>query len=155
MVKSICLDRVFYILIDRFNPLIMKDLVELQKTSIEKIDPDILITRYKGEVDIDEDDAREIDGTHCVLSQGEDMFIIVDMTIGETRIHDSAEKFFIGKGLMVPYIKGMAIVCKSKSSFLTKFFKRSPKTLYPTKEFVTFEDAYTWIDHIRNKRILN
>ena len=127
----------------------MKDLVELQKASVEKLDPDILITRYKDGGSITETDAKEIDSCHLTMSQGNDMFIIVDLTFGSVKIHAEAEEYFIYKGRMIPYIKGIAIVSKSKSSFFAKLFSKSSKTLYPTKEFITFEDAYIWFDKLR------
>jgi hypothetical protein len=127
----------------------MRDLLELKKASIERIDPDILITRYKEGVKIDEEDAKEIDASHLTMSQGNDMFIIVDLTFGSAKISDEAEEFFVFKGRMIPYIKGIAIVSKHKSSFFAKLFGKSSKTLYPTKEFITFEDAKKWIENQR------
>jgi len=127
----------------------MKDLVELQKASVEKIEPDILVTRYKDGVSITENDAKEIDSCHLTMSQGNDMFIIVDLTFGSIKIHAEAEEYYVYKGRMIPYIKGIAIVSKVKSSFFAKLFGKSSKTLYPTKEFITFEDAYAWFDKLR------
>lgn len=128
----------------------MKDLVELEKATIELLNPDILITRYKSKVTISERDAAEIDNAHLTMSQGNDMFIIVDLTFGNAEISHAAEEFFIYKGKMIPYIKGIAIVSNNKSSFFAKLFSKSSKTLYPTKEFITFEDAYKWFDSERN-----
>lgn len=127
----------------------MRDLVELKKASIERVDPDILITRYKDGVEIDEEDAKDIDASHLTMSQGNDMFIIVDLTFGSAKISDKAEEYFVFKGRMIPYIKGIAIVSKSKSSFFAKLFGKSARTLYPTKEFITFEDATKWINNQR------
>jgi hypothetical protein len=127
----------------------MKDLVELKKASVEKQDPDILITRYKDGVSISEDDAKEIDGAHLAMSQGNDMFIIVDLTFGSSEISSDAENFFVYHGKMIPYIKGIAIVSKTKSSFFSRLFGKSSKTLYPTKEFITFEEAVSWFSKMR------
>ena len=127
----------------------MKDLVELQKASVEKQDPDILITRYKDGVTISEADAKEIDASHLTMSQGNDMFIIVDLTFGDAVISSEAEEYFVYKGKMIPYIKGIAIISKQKSSFFAKLFAKSAKTLYPTREFITFEEAHDWFKKIR------
>ena len=127
----------------------MKDLVELQKAAIERVAPDVLITRYKDGVEITEEDAREIDSSHLTMAQGNDMFIIVDLTYGRAKINDKAEEYFVYKGRMIPYIKGIAIVSRTKSSLFTKLFGKASKTLYPTKEFITFEDAHKWLNKLR------
>ena len=127
----------------------MKDIVELQKASIEKIDPDILVTRYRGGANVTEDDAKEIDSCHSTMSHGNDMFVIVDLTFGSIKIQAEAEEYYVCKGRMIPYIKGTAIISKNKSSFFTKLFGKSSKTLYPTKEFITFEDAHIWFEKLR------
>ncbi|OIQ36136.1 MAG: hypothetical protein BM555_03270 [Crocinitomix sp. MedPE-SWsnd] len=127
----------------------MNDLVELKKASVEKQDPDVLITRYRDGVSISEADAKEIDGAHLTMSQGNDMFIIVDLTFGDAQISSEAEEYFVYKGKMIPYIKGIAIISKHKSSFFAKLFGRSTKTLYPTKEFITFEEAQDWFKKLR------
>ena len=127
----------------------MKDLVELNKATVELQEPDILITRYKNDVSISEKDATEIDNAHLTMSQGNDMFIVVDLTFGNANIGADAEEYFIYKGKMIPYIKGIAIVSNHRSSFFAKLFSKSSKTLYPTKEFITFEEAYKWFNTLR------
>jgi hypothetical protein len=128
----------------------MKDLVELEKATIELQEPDVLVTRYKNNVSISREDAEEIDDAHIAMSQGNDMFIVVDLTFGNAEISRDAEEFFVYKAKMIPYIKGMATISKQKISFVAKLFSKSSKTLYPTKEFITFEEAYEWFSIMRN-----
>jgi hypothetical protein len=128
----------------------MKDVVELPKASVEKIDPDVLITHYKPGAEISEEDAREIDGAHLTMAQGGEMFVMVDMTAGGARVDKSAEEFLIKKGRMVPYIKAVAVVKDHKSSFLTKLFSGANKALFPKKEFTDAETAKEWFSSMRN-----
>lgn len=124
----------------------MNEVIELKKATIEKVSPTILVTRYKDGVEILEADAKEIDAAHFDMSQGRDMFLMVDLTFGEATIKDEAEEYFVFKGKMIPYIKGIAIVSRHKSSFFNRLFGKQSKTLYPTKEFNTFEDAKDWLN---------
>ena len=128
----------------------MKEHVELEKAIVEKIDPDILVTRYRPNAEVSESDAIEIDNAHLTMSQGKDMFIIADMSADSAHLDKSAEDYFIHKGRMIPYTKAIAIVSFHKSSFLSRLFGASHKTLYPTKEFDTIEEANQWFNTLRN-----
>lgn len=123
----------------------MKEHQELSKAVVEKIDSDLLVTKYKAGSSVFEEDAAEIDGAHLTMSQGNDMYIIVDLSEGEVKIDKSAEEFYIYKGKMMPFTKAIAIVTQQKSSVFSKIFSRPKKALYPTKEFSSVEDAKTWI----------
>lgn len=120
----------------------MKDLVELSKASVVKIDSDVLITQYKSGTEIHENDAREIDDAYITMAQGGDMFVIVDLTAGGTKIDKSAEQFFAQKSKMVPFIKAVAVVREHRSNFLARFL--STKSIYPQKEFTNTGAAQAW-----------
>lgn len=128
----------------------MREHIELEKAIVEKIDQDVLVTRYRSNTDITVQDAQEIDNAHLTMAQGGDVFIIADLSIGSTRIAKSAQDYFIRKGRMIPYTKGIAIVSHQKSTFFTRLFKGMSRTLYPTKEFSTFDEASAWINTLRN-----
>ncbi|UKN03592.1 hypothetical protein K6119_08705 [Paracrocinitomix mangrovi] len=126
----------------------MKDVVDLPKASVEKVDNDILITHYKSHMAISEDDAKEIDNAYLTMSQGGDMFVIVDMTAGGTKIDKEAEYYFAKKCKMMPYIKAMAVVKDQKPNLLARIL--SKKAIFPQKEFISAEDAKAWISSLRN-----
>ncbi|MEX1000800.1 MAG: hypothetical protein WDZ35_01655 [Crocinitomicaceae bacterium] len=128
----------------------MNDLVQLPKASVEKVDQDVLLTFFKPNTKILERDAAEIDGAHLSISQGGDMFVMVDMTAGGARMHPSAEDYFEIKGKMVPYIKAVAVVKEPKKSILFKLFKRPNRLIFPKKEFSSREAAQAWFDSLRN-----
>ena len=127
----------------------MKEHVELEKAVIERVDPDILVTRYRTNAEITERDAEEIDNAHLSMSQGHEMFIIADMTVGNANIDKSAQDYFINKGRMIPYTKAIAIVSKQRSNIFNRLFGSSTKTLYPTKEFTSVEAANKWFEELR------
>ncbi|MBD3636022.1 MAG: hypothetical protein HUJ25_01670 [Crocinitomicaceae bacterium] len=125
----------------------MKDVVELNKALVEKLDDDILVTAYKSNTEISEEDAKEIDGAHVTMSQGDDMFVIVDLTSG-AKLMKTAEDFLIKKAKMVPYTLAMAMVKESKGLFFRRV--KGKRFLFPYKEFKTKEEAKAWIDTLRN-----
>ncbi|MEX1000801.1 MAG: hypothetical protein WDZ35_01660 [Crocinitomicaceae bacterium] len=128
----------------------MNDRLELKKASLQKIGEDVLLTQYKSGFKISEADAKEIDGAHLTMSQGNDVFIIADFTATDVSFEKSAEAYFVKKGKMIPYTKGIAIVTNKKSSFFDKLFATAKKTLCPTKEFDSMSAAVAWIDEIRD-----
>ncbi|MEZ4922634.1 MAG: hypothetical protein R2780_05620 [Crocinitomicaceae bacterium] len=130
----------------------MKDVVELPKASVEKLDPDVIITHYKSGAEIHEEDAVEIDGAHLSMSHGGEMFLMVDMTAKGSKVDRSAEFYFNYKGKMVPYIKALAVVRDGKSNLFSKLFNlnKSNRALFPMKEFTDAESAKRWFDSLRN-----
>ncbi|MEZ4922635.1 MAG: hypothetical protein R2780_05625 [Crocinitomicaceae bacterium] len=127
----------------------MKESQEFENVIVEKISKDVLITKYKPATEISEKDAEEIDTAHLNMAQGNDMFVIVDLTAGQINVNKSAEEFFVYKGKMMPFTRAIAIVTPQKSSVIAKIFGKSQKTLYPTKEFTDMEKALNWFDSIR------
>jgi hypothetical protein len=125
----------------------MKDLVELSKAHVEKVEDDVLFTQYKTGSEITEADAREIDGAHITMSQGGDMFVIVDKRAKDSKVDKSAEEYFNRKAKMVPYTKAVAVITEHKAGFLGRFMK---KFMYPYKEFKSEEEAKAWINTLRN-----
>ena len=130
----------------------MKDLVVLPKASVEKLDSDVLFTSYRSGAEIHEEDAVEIDGAHLSMSQGGEMFVMVDMTAKGAKVDRSAEFYFNYKGKMVPFIKACAVIRGHKSSLLSKLFSfnKQSRALFPTKEFTDTEEAKRWFDSLRN-----
>lgn len=126
----------------------MKDLVELTKASVVKMDPDVLITQYKSDTKILEDDAREIDNAHVTMAQGGDMFVIVDLSAGGTKIDKTAEDYFSRKSKMMPFIKAIAVVKDHKASFLSRFLTK--RSIFPQKEFTNTGAAQAWFQTLRN-----
>jgi hypothetical protein len=130
----------------------MKDIVELPKASVEKLQPDVLITQYRSGAEIKEEDAVEIDGTQMSMSQGGEVFVMVDMTAKGSKIDRTADFYFSYKGKMVPYIKALAVIKENKSSFLARLFgmNKPTRALFPKKEFTDAEAAQKWFDSMRN-----
>ena len=126
----------------------MKDVVELEKASVLKEGQDILVTEYKSYTEILEDDAREIDGAYLTMSQGNDMFVIMDMTKGNTKLQRIAEDYLTKNGKMVPYTKAMAIVKETKGLRLSRVLGK--RFVFPYKEFNTRDEALEWINTLRN-----
>ena len=125
--------------------------MELPTVSVKKIDDDILLNVYKKGVELSENDAMEIDNVHITMSQGKDVFIIADFSKGTSTYDDSAEKFFVNKGKMIPFTNAIAIISNpKKSSFLTKIFA-SNRTYYPVKEVDSIEEAKAWFETLRKE----
>lgn len=128
------------------NSLYILETQELRKATILKLAGDILVTRYKFDVQIEEADAAEIDEAHMNMCRGKDVYVIADLQKGKTNISKEAEEYFTTKGRMVPYIKGVALVMDSKPSIFANFLMKLHNTIYPTKSFGSLEDAVKWID---------
>lgn len=128
----------------------MNDLVQLPKASVEKLGADILLTSFKANSEIQEQDAVEIDGAHLSMSQGGDVFVIVDLTAGGTKLKHSAENYFDNKSRMIPYIKAVAVIKDQKENFFARIFGRSNKLIFPKKTFHSKEEAEKWFDTLRN-----
>src|SRR5690606_27666074 len=127
----------------------MKEFVQLKKAIIHKPAPDVLMTSYKSDVHITEEDAMEIDQAHLTMAQGSDMFVLVDLAATNPGFDKAAEDYFVHKGKMIPFTKAIAIVTEHKSSFFARVFGVATRTLYPTKEFDSIEKATVWFDSLR------
>lgn len=126
----------------------MKDVVELEKASVLKEGQDVLVTEYKSYAEISEKDAWEIDGAYLSMSQGNDMFVIIDQTKGNTKVRKTAEDYLTKNGRMVPFTKAMAIIKRNKGFSLSRMLGK--KFIYPYKEFTTRDEALAWIATLRN-----
>lgn len=125
------------------------DKVNLKKATIMFAIPDILITRYKFNVTIDEEDAKKIDETHMALSGGREVYVVVDLREGQTTISKEAEQFFTTKGRMVPHIKAVALIQATNPSIFSRFLEKFYNTVYSTKTFGSVDAALTWLDKQR------
>ena len=126
----------------------MKDVVELEKASVLKECHDILVTEYKSYSESLEEDAREIDGAYLSMSQGSDMFVIIDETKGNTKVKKNAVHYLTKNARMVPFTKAMAIVKTNKGFSLSNILGK--KFVFPYKVFNNREDALAWIERLRN-----
>lgn len=126
----------------------MRDVVELEKASVLKEGQDVLITEYKSYTEILEEDAREIDGAYLSMSQGSDMFVIIDFSKGNTKVQKNAEDYLTRNGKMVPYTKAMAIVKEQKGWRLSRMIGK--RFVFPYREFRNKEAALAWIETLRN-----
>ena len=126
----------------------MKDVVELEKASVLKEGQDILVTEYKSYTEIFEEDAKEIDGAYLSMSQGGDMFVIIDLSKGNTKVKKNAETYLTKKGKMVPFTKAMAIVRDTKSLRFSRMIGK--RFVFPYREFKTRDEALEWINMLRN-----
>ena len=121
---------------------------------ITKIE-DVLVTKYKANALISEEEAQLIDQAHITLASGQDMFIIVDFRNEGVSILDGAKDYFLHKGKMMPYTKAVAILGDIKSrGLLHKLLGRS-KTWYEVRKFGSAEEAHQWFAELRkNEKIV-
>ena len=130
----------------------MKDFVEIDKATIQRMDSDVIVTTYKKNAVIDVIDAKEIDAIYTTMAQGQEVFSLVDLTAPDADITNEAQAFFSRKALIVPNIKGAGIVINSlKARIVARFYIQYFKPLYPTKIFGTATEAQKWFDTVREE----
>lgn len=128
----------------------MTEKYELEKAIIEKIDEDILVTKYKQGYDIELEDAEVIDRTHYEMSQGRDVFTIVDMAGVENRVTKKAQEFYTKKAKMIPQIKAVGLIMDGLANrMVSKFYMQLYKPYYPTKIFKSRNEAIKWFAELR------
>lgn len=126
----------------------MKNVLELEKASVGKLDGDILFTQYKSNTEILEKDAKEIDGAHLSIAMGTDVYMIVDQSASNAKVRRTAEDFFVKKAKMLPFTKALALVNPNRGFLLSRV--RGKRYMFPYKEFKTREEAEAWIQTLRN-----
>ena len=130
----------------------MADKYELDKAVIERLADDVLVTRYKDGMTIDEKDAMEIDQTSLFMSQGREIFVLVDMAGIKNKITVKASEYFTRKGKMIPHTRAVGLVIDALTAKLTsKVHQQIYRPLYPTKIFSSREDAINWFDELRKE----
>lgn len=127
----------------------MKDIVELEKATIEKLNDDVLITIYKHGGIVELEDAVEIDNTHFELCNGREVYTIVDMGGIENKVTKKAQEFYTKKGKMIPYIKAVGLVMDGLSNrLMARFYMSLYKPYYPTKIFSSRSRALKWFEEL-------
>jgi len=120
--------------------------VELRTAFIERLDDNMLCTRYKRGFIIEEEDAKEIDDIQFQMAEGKETLLVVDILDIKNRVSKDAKNFFTKKGKMLPYTKAVAIVqAVNQSNLKTSFLSNWIKPIYPTQSFQTKKEAIDWL----------
>ena len=134
----------------------MKDFVETELATIQRLDNDLIVTTYKERAIVDLIDAKEIDRIYVTMAQGQEVFSLVDLTAPDADILNEAQAFFSRKAFIVPNIKGAAIIIKGiRSRIVARFYIQYFKPLYPTKIFSTTDEAQKWFDTLRKEEMVS
>lgn len=130
----------------------MKDFVEIDKATIQRIDSDVIVTTYKNNTVVDLIDAKEIDAIYTTMAQGQEVFLLIDLTAPDADISNEAQSFFSRKALVVPNIKCAAIVINNlRARIVARFYIQYFKPLYQTKIVGTIDEAQKWFDIVREQ----
>jgi hypothetical protein len=133
----------------------VKDFVELEKGTILRKDGDTIVTTYKKGAIVDLIDAKEIDRIYTTMAQGQDVFSLVDLRAAGSDLTNEAQTYFSRKALIVPNIKGAAIVIEGvRSRIVARFYIQYFKPLYPTKIFGNIDEAVKWFETLRKEELV-
>lgn len=133
----------------------MKDSVETDKVIISKVDEDIIVTTYKKHAVLDLIDAKELDAIYVTMSQGSDVFYLVDLTAPDADLTNDAQAYFSRKARIVPNIKAAAIVINTfRGRIVARFYIQYFKPLYTTKIVGTVEEAKNWFASVRREEVV-
>lgn len=134
----------------------MNDYVELDKCTIQRKKGDLIITTYKKAEVVDLIDAKEIDRIYTTIAQGQEVFSLVDLRAKDADLTNEAQAYFSRKALIVPQIKGAAIVIDGvRSRIVARFYIQYFKPLYPTRIFASIEEAEKWFDAVRQEELVS
>lgn len=134
----------------------MRDSIETNEVLVTKIDEDIIVTTYKEGAVLDLIDARELDSVYVTMSQGNDVFYLVDLTAPDADLTNDAQAYFSRKARIVPNIKAAGIVISTfKGRIVARFYIQYFKPLYPTKIFGSVDEAKNWFESIRKEELVN
>jgi hypothetical protein len=133
----------------------MRDSVETDKVIVSKVDEDIIVTTYKEAAVLDLIDAKELDSVYVTISQGNDVFYLVDLTAPEADLTNDAQAYFSRKARIVPNIKAAAIVINTlRGRIVARFYIQYFKPLYTTKIVGSVEEAKNWFVSLRKEDAL-
>ncbi len=133
----------------------MKDSVETDKVIVSKADEDVIVTTYKEAAVLDLIDAKELDSVYVTMSQGSDVFYLVDLTAPDADLTNDAQAYFSRKARIVPNIKAAAIVINTlRGRIVARFYIQYFKPLYTTKIVSSVEEAKVWFATVRKEEVL-
>lgn len=134
----------------------MKNSIETDKVFINKVDEDVIITTYKKAAVLDLIDAKELDAFYVAMSEGKEVFYLVDLTAPDADLTNDAQSFFSRKARIVPNIKVAAIIINTlHARIVARFYIQYFKPLYTTKIFGSLDEAKTWFESLRKAELVS
>lgn len=134
----------------------MKDSIETDKVFVARVDEDIIVTTYKKASVLDLIDARELDSLYITMSQGNDVFYLVDLTAPEADLTNDAQAYFSRNARIVPNIKAAAIIINTlRARLVARFYIQYFKPLYTTKIFSSTDEAKNWFASLRKEELVS
>lgn len=134
----------------------VKDLVEFEKATVTRLEDDTLLTTYKKGAVLDLIDARELDALYVTMAQGNEVFLLVDLTAPDADLTNDAQAYFSRKAQVVPSVKAAAIVINTlRARIVARFYIQYFKPLYPTRIFSNLEEAQQWFDALRKAELVD
>ena len=113
--------------------------LSISNTNIVELD-------YPTEIDVSLEQAQDIDKIIFDITEGEDIYLIVNMENSFGSLSSETQSFFAQDAPTVSQIKASAIILNNLPvRLLVKFYLNVFKPLYKTKVFSNADKAHQWI----------
>jgi hypothetical protein len=127
-----------------------KEIVDLKKCQLIRLDANIVVLRFKNDIEFEEQDAK--DAQNVLVNMFEDTYylMLVDARdIFGTISHD-ARQFFAKDTRVLDKRKAEALLVNSTANYLiAKFYMQFHKPNNPIKVFKDYDKAIGWLENFR------
>jgi hypothetical protein len=132
--------------------LVYKKSIELPKVFLHLIEEGLIVLKFKDDVVIEVEDAKEIDQIiYDQLALKKPFVILVDALDVASSITHEARDFFSKDKLIMETRKAQALIVNNlQTKLLANFYMKFHKPKNPIKVFKNYDLAYQWIKSIRD-----
>lgn len=130
----------------------MTDFIDTDTAELFRINDEIIGLKFKTEIQVELEDAKQIDAGFMEIIQEKDHFFIIDATDIMSNMDNEASRYFSKESKVANYTRAAAIVLNSLPIRLTaSFFIKFQKPRFPTRIFDSREKAIEWFEELKSK----
>jgi hypothetical protein len=101
-------------------------------------------------------DAKELDAVYVAMSEGKEVFYLVDLTAPDADLTNDAQSYFSRKARIVPNIRAAAIIINTlQARIVARFYIQYFKPLYATRIFGSVNEANAWFESLRKSELVS
>ena len=132
--------------------MVYKKHIELEKVHLYLIEDGFTLLTAKNNVEVELEDAIEIDDISYDLVEGKPFVTLVDGRNVRSNISHEARDFFANDEKITKIRKAQAIVVNNlHTKLLANFYMKFYKPENPVKIFSDYDKAEKWVKEIKNK----
>ncbi len=132
----------------------MEGAIDIYCAEIEMLVNGNILLKYRSDIQIGLKDVKEVEQVLIELSNGSDIYAIVDSTGPYVNITNEAQNFLAQEASIVrnKKMKGSAVVINSlPNRLLVKFFIKLFRPQFPTKIFSNLNSANEWLEGLKSR----